>query len=347
MKRLPVFTMMVIIAAVFSSGCLQSKEKTVIMTNGWAENHFYTKDGRLFVTGEKNVYEVLSPEKGKYERVTLYNVMSGCIPKGIMHMFHGIAEYNGYLFLACNRLSVEGIIPMLFYARLEDIKTDENGRPIENLFREVRINSLSITGTAKVSYANGMAIDRNGHIYIADSLGQSQGIERLTIGDLEDGDASNDVSDLRTLISGHANGITIDGDTLYYTHGENGIFMVKKLDLNMVGEDAEGNLTVVEQDPMLLTDEYVYDDLSVYETPTGRGLLVANFSGCSIIAAPFPDMNNKIEIKKGSFANPSSVRQARSAMFEGDEITVTELGPYGMSPNAGNRLSSFVCDSLP
>ena len=264
-----------------------------------------------------------------------------------MHMFHGIAEYKGYLFLACNRLTVQGIIPMLFYAKLEDIKTDDSGKPIENLFKEVRINDLRIIDNAAVSYANGMAIDKNGHIYIADSLGESPSIERLTIGDLEDGDASNDVSDLRTLVDGHANGMTIDGDTLYYTHGENGKFMVKKLDLDMVGEDPEGNLTVVEQDPLLLTDEYVYDDLSVYETATGRGLLVANFSGSSIIAASFSDMDSKVEIKKGSFANPSSVRQAKSAMFESNEITVTELGAYGMSLNAGNRLSSFVCDSLP
>jgi hypothetical protein len=236
---------------------------------------------------------------------------------------------------------------MLFYAKLEDIKADDSGKPVENLFREVRINGLRINGDAGVSYANGIAIDRNGYIYIADSLGQSPGIERLTIGDLEDDDESNDVSDLRTLIDGHANGMTIDGDILYYTHGENGNFMVKKLDLDMVGEDAEGNLTVVEQDPLLLTDEYVYDDLSVYETATGKGLLVANFNGNAIIAASFSDMDSKIEIKKGSLANPSSVRQARSAMFESNEITVTELGAYGMSLNAGNRLSSFVCNSLP
>ena len=273
--------------------------------------------------------------------------MSSCIPKGIMHMFHGIAEYKGYLFLACNRLTVQGIIPMLFYAKLEDIKTDDSGKPIENLFKEVRINGLRIIGNGWVSYANGIAIDRNGYIYIADSLGESPSIERLTIGDIEDNDASNDVSDLRTLINGHANGMTIDGDTLYYTHGENGKFMVKRLDLDMVGEDPEGNLTVVDQDPLLLTDEYVYDDLSVYETATGRGLLVANFSGSSIIATSFSDMDSKVEIKKGSFANPSSVRQAKSAMFESNEITVTELGAYGMSLNAGNRLSSFVCDSLP
>jgi hypothetical protein len=347
MKRLYVLLGIIIITAGFSSGCVQSKEKTVILTDGWAENHFYTEDGRLFVTGEKNVYEVVSPEKGKYERITLYNVMDGCVPKGIMHMFHGIAEYDGYLFLACNRLSVEGIIPMLFYARLEDIKVDEKGRPIENLFNEVRINSLRTTGNAKVSYANGMVIDKNGYIYIADSLGNAQSIERLTIGNLEDNDDTNYVSDLRTLVDGHANGMTIDGDTLYYTHGENGKYMVKKIDLDMVGEDAEGNLTVVDQEPLLLTDEYVYDDISVYETPTGSGLLVANFSGNSIIASSFSDMDNKVEIKKGAFANPSSVRQARSAMFENGEITVTELGSYGMSINAGNRLSSFVCDSLP
>ncbi len=58
-------------------------------------------------------------------------------------------------------------------------------------------------------------------------------------------------------------------------------------------------------------------------------------------------MENIVEIKKGFFANPSSVRKARSAMFETSEITVTELGFYGMSLNAGNRLSSFICDSLP
>jgi hypothetical protein len=34
-------------------------------------------------------------------------------------------------------------------------------------------------------------------------------------------------------------------------------------------------------------------------------------------------------------------------MFESNEITVTELGAYGMSLNAGNRLSSFVFNSLP
>jgi hypothetical protein len=347
MRKFYLMFSLVLLSAFLTSGCLQSKEKTVVFTQGWAENHFYTGDGRLFVTGENNVYEVVSPEKAKYERVTLYNAMDGCVPKGIMHMFHGIAEYGGYLFLACNRLSVEGLIPMLFYAKLEDIKADDSGRPIENLFREVRINGLRVVGNARVSYANGIAIDLNGHIFIADSLGESPSIERLTIGDLEDDDASNDFSDLRTLIDGHANGMAIDGDTLYYTHGESGKFMVKRLDLDMVGENAEGNLTVVEQDPLLLTDEYVYDDLSVYETSTGKGLLVAVFNGSSIVAAPFSDMDSEIEIKKGSFANPSSVRQARSVMFESNEITVTELGAYGMSINSGNRLSSFACDSLP
>ena len=72
MRKFYLIYSLVLLMVVLISGCLQSKEKTVISTDGWAENHFYTSDGRLFVTGEKNVYEVVSPEKGKYERITLY-----------------------------------------------------------------------------------------------------------------------------------------------------------------------------------------------------------------------------------------------------------------------------------
>lgn len=347
------FVMMALVV-VLSSGCLKSSGKTIIKTDGWAENHFYTTDGRLFVSGEQNVYEVVqNPETGTYERITLYNVMNQCIPKGIMHMFHGIAEYDGYLLLACNRLTVKGIIPLLLYARLDEITVDDAGKPIENLFKEIKINDLNVNGDASVTYANGMAVDNYGHIYIGDSPGNNRSIKRISIGVLTDDNADNDFFDLKVLIHEQANGMTIDGDNLFYSHlGSNNESMIRKLDLASVVEDATGNLTVGEPETVLSTTADYYDDLSIYKSDGKKGLLVSNFIGGCVIAVPLYDPEGKREIKfdipsRGYFASPSSVRQAASPMFERNEITVTELGAYGLCDNVGNRLSSFICDDLP
>lgn len=111
---------------------------------GDAENATFSADGRLFVTGGENVYEIVAEGDG-YAAQPLYAGRCN---------FTGIAERDGYLYAAC----VEG-------TELQNLKP--------------RLVGGSLTGTgpvkleiiydfAKNALPNGMAFDPSGRLFVTD-----------------------------------------------------------------------------------------------------------------------------------------------------------------------------------
>jgi hypothetical protein len=111
---------------------------------GDAENATFSADGRLFVTGGENVYEILAEGDG-YAARALYDGRCN---------FTGIAERNGYLYAAC----VEG-------TELTTLKPHLVGGSLAGtgpLKLEV------IYDFAKNALPNGMAFDAAGRLFVTD-----------------------------------------------------------------------------------------------------------------------------------------------------------------------------------
>jgi len=345
------FTVLAFLIAGFS-GC----PKKVVDTGCGAENHFYTSDGRLFVSGvfkKSSIFEVVSQAEGEFKLNTLYDARLEGDSKTLVHLFHGIAEYNGYLLVLCNKSTIDEVNllnklhlgdlvePYLFYAKISDIKATADGKPVKGMFKQVKINLFECE--RPVSYANGMAVDAYGNIFIADSMGNDPKVVTIKLGNLDDEDTSNDLNGYKVLWDGHANGMTTDGNRLYFTNQSNSLFSVLNLKLlyGLDNEVSTGECGITFQGPDLI------DDLSIFHYPdqdSKNGLFVTNFSKGYVFYVGFDNdykVNDKvIELTgAGTFSGPSSVRLAASPMFGKWDLTVTELGILGFSNMIGNKLS--------
>jgi hypothetical protein len=347
------FTVLSFMIAGFS-GC----PKKVVDTGCGAENHFYTTDGRLFVSGvmrKSSIFEVVSPARSQFKLIALFDAKLEGDNKTLVHLFHGIVEYDGYLLVLCNKSTFDEVCllnkldfaditePYLFYAKLDEIRIGADGKPVKGLFKQVKINLDNCV--RPLSYANGMAIDSYGNIFIADSMGSDPKIVAIKLGNLKDEDTSNDLSGYKVLWEGHANGMAIEGNHLYFSNQNKSQYTAYNLELfyGQNGDVETGDLAITFQGPDLI------DDLSIFHHPdqdSKNGLFVTNFDKGYVFYVGFDNdykINDKvIELTgAGTFSSPSSVKLAASPMFGKWDVTVTELGILGFSNMIGNKLSYF------
>jgi len=196
-----------------------------------AENSFMTAEGRLFISGSENFYEITRDDKGNYQSSALHETGGN---------FMGITRHGKFLFVI--RIKVKESIDLfgcdhfalfsdpsytildclrdkiaeteeLLYARL----FDENGRRVEKpvLKHLYTFNDMFMP--------NGMTADSKGRIYIADETMLPSGqVVRLTLSFNDNPRVTGYEQFLinTTMESGKLspNGMTVIDDTLYFTN---------------------------------------------------------------------------------------------------------------------------------
>jgi hypothetical protein len=121
---------------------LQSSLATLVQGIGDAENATFTPDGRLFVTGGENIYEV-TKEGERYLATPLY--------VGVCN-FTGVVAHAGYLYTTC----IEGSAPPNLSAYLLAAPLTSPG-------------DLSVIHEfEQVMFPNGIAFDERGRLFVTD-----------------------------------------------------------------------------------------------------------------------------------------------------------------------------------
>lgn len=259
-----------------------------------AENIHFTPEGRLFVTGGSNVYEIEQEGELAYRATPLS--AGGC-------NFTGMAQREAVLYVVCGDGSLHAVALDVMPASAEPIFQMEG-----------------------MCIANGTALGPDGRLYIVDEpldpscLPPEPKIIRL---DIDPGDPFR-IAAQETWLSGDAlgtlpfgvgtqmrfpNGLAVDAQRFYSTDGGS-VFYV-----DLLADGSAGPVTPIFFEPT------AHDDLSL----AGDSLLVTDFFGGRILQLDL-DGNLLQETAPLSFASPSAVQLARPPMFRADDILVTEKG---------------------
>ena len=286
-----------------SSGC---GTKTRLLEIPNAENTLFTPDGRLFVSGGSNTYEVMHDAAG-WQAAPLYD--GSC-------NFTGMAQRGNILYVACFDLNL--------YA-LDLTQAGALLRPIYNL--------------AGMAAPNGMTSGPDGELYLTDGpLSTSQlpspKIVRL---DFDPADPLK-VTRQTTWLSqgvGLPNGLTRRDRTLYFSTSS--ILPPALGQVNSVAIQVDGTAGAVQTFSSIVAS--VPDDMSV----VGDDLLLALYSEGAITLIG-PDGSIIAQTAPLSFDLPSSVKTGRPPLFDPNDLVVTEKGVVGVDQTGslfGNALSVY------
>jgi len=296
------------------AGC--GRKTTVVKTPSGAENALFTDDGRLFITGLDNIFEVTKDNTNQY---TIHPLYSGT------REFCGLAQHGSYLYVLCGETDASGTVtPYLLSARIDLITTNATWNYLMGVFHETALNDLlsSDPEATTIALPNGMASDSKGFLYFADSYNGR--IMRLKINP----DKPKEVSDLTQWWKRDGlyftNGIDIKDSALYLSGG----MEVHKIEIKDDGTAGE--------DRVLHTRASFLDDLTAYK----GGVIVADFiSGTIFYVTDAGEVNYETF---PIFAGPSSVHLAQAPLFEPGSLIVTEQGLLGQVPALGNQVSLFT-----
>lgn len=258
-----------------------------------AENIHFTPEGRLFVTGGSNAYEVIQHSDDSFEALALTE--AGC-------NFTGMAQKEQTLYVVCG----DG---QLFAAPLDDVAS------LAPIFQ---MEGMCI--------ANGAALGPDGELYVVDEplnptcLPPDPKIVRLRI----DPNDTMTIIAQETWVDGAAlgllpfgvgnqprfpNGLAVIDQRFFSTDGGS-VFYVDLLDDGSAGPVTPISFNVA-----------IHDDLSI----AGDTLLVTDFLGGRILQMSF-DGDTLQSTNLLTFDFPSAVQLARPPMFRADDILVTEKG---------------------
>ena len=269
-------------------------EAIVLLPIPDAENIHFTPEGRLFVTGGSNVYEITQQGELDYSATPLS--AGGC-------NFTGMAQRDQVLYVSCGDGS------------LHSVALDVEPAVAEPIFQ-----------MAGMCIANGTALGPDGRLYIVDEpldpscLPPEPKIIRLTIDPAD----PHRILEPETWLPGSAlgtlpvgigtelrfpNGLAVDGNRFYSTDGGS----VFHVDLQVDG--SPGPVTPI------FFEATAHDDLSL----AGESLLVTDFFFGRIFQL---DLGGQLlqETAPMTFFSPSAVQLARPPMFRPDDILVTEKG---------------------
>lgn len=280
--------------------------KTRLLEIPNAENTLFTAQGRLFVSGGSNVYEV-SKDAAGFHAAPLYD--GSC-------NFTGLAQRGDVLYAACFDLR-------LYAANLGDA--------VPKL--------QAIYSLAGMAAPNGMTSGPDGEVYIADGPISTSHLPSPKIVRLQfDAADPMKVTQQLTWLSqgvGLPNGLSRRDRTLYFT--DTSILPPSLGEIRSVEILPDGSAGT----PQVLTTilASLPDDVSVI----GDDLLLALYSEGAIALV---GADGKIVSRTAplSFQLPSSVKVGRPPLFEPTDLVVTEKGVVGVSqtgPLFGNALSVY------
>jgi hypothetical protein len=285
--------------------------KTRLLDIPLAENTLFTDDGRLFVSGGQNVYEVLRDS----------NTGTGFRADPL---FTGTDNFTGMAQIG-DTLYASSYSGLLYAASLSQA-------PMQ----------LRVIAQLNMDAANGMTTDGTVLYMVNGPLPSDTApnptIERVSFAT---GAPMTVVEDLAWLNHGLflPNGIKISGRTLYVTDSSLQplkLGVMKRIDINADGTPGAPTL-------FALVSSGILDDFSIVLSADVPYFLVAKNTADGI--AKVDATGNVIgETERSSFAAPSSVRLGQPPLFDSSVWLVTEKGIVfgnGDSPK-GNALSVFA-----
>lgn len=269
--------------------------RTVVLDIPSAENILFTSEGRLFVSGGENVYEISRPG-GNWLATPLS--ATNC-------NFTGMAQVGNTLYANC--FSGE-----LYAATL-------SAQP-----------QLAPIHTLGLSSANGLSSGPDGELYAVNGPVGTAGlpdpkIVRLRLNPANPLEVVEQTDWLTTGELTFPNGIQRRGRTLYYTTGDAlgiapGVLM--RVDVNGDGSastpEVAGYFDAVLDDFGLAGDKFLLTDYA------GGRVALMNAAG---------DIEQ--ESLPASFDNPSAIKLGQPPLFAPGEILVTEKGVIGLPPTPG------------
>lgn len=302
-----------VVFAILLSGCFQTQTVAPITA---AENIRKTADGRIFVSGDAAIFEILPDGQGAYqaEAITQQDPQNRCA------YYAGLAELNGWLFYVCTRFKAFSV---------GDLKFGNAGSLMAYSLQSGEV--VMVADLSGFLIANGLdALPDDNAILMADEdIFGKGGVSRFNISFASGVPV---VTEMQQHWIGPAqkvyaaNGVRVVDGNLFLTD----IGFLKKLPL-----DAQGN---PQRAQILYRGATVLDDLAPY----CDGVLVADFvMGRLIYASADGDV---IEKTRSGFASPSSLLPDASPMFDASQLLVTES--YGLTAGKGNRLAAITWDEL-
>ena len=305
------------------SGCFQEKDLSFKIAD--AENQFFTKSGRLFVTGGKNIYEIKKDSSQKLVR-------SKPLFEGNCYAT-GIVEYGRFLYATCTSIKKPRLRDIIKQKRcrirdgklLKCLKKKFSRSYLLTAELNERPQFEIISKLDSILFPNGLTIDKFGNLYSADSF--SQTIFKMELSSFN----PYKVGSIKAWYKGrllYPNGLKVQNNSLYITD----LNKLKKITFTKEGKP--GTLKILYQ------SRHFLDDFSFYK----KNILLTKFSKGIITLVK---ENGKIFNSPKFKMHPSSILQGQHPLFKRNQFVITDKGRlYDFKSNIGNRLKVITIDKI-
>jgi len=284
----------------FTVPCAEAYDHIVTGFN-MPENSLQTAgNGRIFVTSNGTVYEVMPDENlVEWPKTKVANdVDQSC-------QFMGITETNGYVYTVCTEN---------FYAYYAVVRLFALEKYSGTIMTEVA-NTKDNINLRKVDAPNGMTTDGKGNLYLADhgAPGYPGAVYKIHVSG-ENIVSEVNVSKIYSFKNCKANGIKYYNGYLYITVNPTGYIGLNQLLRYKL--DANGNM-IADSRKVIFSSSYTLDDFFLIRDTVRNedGCLIAQTTGARVI-----HINEAGEVKNiVLFYIPSSVR-----LLQNNDLIVTD-----------------------
>lgn len=296
------------------AGCGSSSE-VIVGDVPESENLFFTEQGRLFVSGGSNVFEVIKNADGTFQKLDMFH--GNCLVEGT------IQRYD-YVYAVCSKTNFSEFADSYFLAgKISDQAptADDVVTPGVHPFMELSV----ISPMLDVGVPNGIDVDEQGNIFISDS-GKGD-IFNIVLDDPMQVDSIT-VWDENTAF--FVNGLNWVGDRLYYTGIKYGTLVSVFGYIQRNPDGTAGERTVLYERAGTVLDDFV---------PYAEGFVITDYLKGTLLYWSDGEIQ---ETKSDTFFAPTAVMPTQGPMFEEGAFLITEKGIiFNNNPAFGNRLGWY------